>query len=969
MISSLKSYFNKITNLAPLRRIKEIAVNLLDRCTGGRGLKIWAKPRVRPVKSHGAFHEFVLDNGLRVIAKQSKGKQVSASLHIKSGAMKDPKGKEGLAHLLEHLVCSKTVEFGDKVSKIADINGGYSNANTNLNKTSYDLILPKEKLDLTLRILAAYMRDLKIDETELNSEKNIIDRENLMHKSSPIWELRENINKILYGENSLFCKDLLGDKKSLGAISLTDLQAFKEAEYCPNNTVLEISGDFELPQLKQKLEQHFAPLKRNPKHQEIKDPGMNGSPEKEHKFKVNLTQAGVELVHKSNKFNLRERAIAELIIKSLDSKTGKRLYHKLINIPDPLITSFTTEMVTDKYHSLIGCSLSILPNKYNPENVKRLREIIDAEIKDIAQNGLKAEEVNELITSHRNQEESKKDRQHSDMHAVTSTILLGENNWEEQIDPAKLLETISQDEIKAFANKYLIENPAICIQTDPIGTTTTKTVEQVVTAETEKIKQKAISIEEFRELKAISGGLVKPSIEIPATETRVLANGSTVLFMDDKNSKTFNGTIDFEDGFVYDPNIKKEQVEMLVELIGKLGIYHRKTDRHLDHIALQKIGIKQGFNAGFAITENRVILNFDGLARNNELLMQFADRYVNDNAILALDKPEIRTKAEQELAKIKKITVDEIKANQKYGGNILARTFFNAIYPEGHINHKRSVEEKIKNINAISLEDLQKIYQRFFFQKKKARVYIRGNCNKDAICDSLNRTLAGMQSRATADAQIVPTMVADTPAPLRKGLQIINSKKPDKQNSTIVLGNPHDIRTTEKDGDIAFLVNAYVGGSHFNSKLMQKLRTEKELVYGIESRYQTTATHSKPFIISLSCRPNHSKEAIATVIRTLKETLAKGISPEELEYFKHEHLNGWHTSVNSKQAVLNSIMAAHRQGRDISHLENYPQYIESITVEDFNRVMRRLIKPEQLVCIVEKPANSPQGNEELAFAA
>ncbi len=967
MISSLKSYFNKIINLAPLRRIKDFSLNLLDKCTGGRGLKIWAKPKLRLVKSHENFHEFVLENGLRVIAKQSKGKQLSASLHIKSGAMKDPKGKDGLAHLLEHLVCDKTQEFGDKVFKIAAINGGGFNASTSKTETKYMIGLPAEKLSLGLRILSAFMRKLKVTEDELKSEKNIIDKEMAMHKSNPAWQADNEENKILFGENSLLSKDLIGNKESLESITLSDLESFHNQEYCPNNAILELSGNFNISDLKRQLEEHFAGLPANPKHQEIKDLQINGSKELEHKRNWNLPEAAIAREHLVGILNKRERYIATLVNSALISKNSTRLYPKLINTADPVANNIKPITIANKYHSVIGYVATIPAAKYNTENVKKIKDIVDQEYKDIALNGLKAEEISEVITAKKHQQLAKADHQHSDISDVTDSFLMEEKDWETVVDPIKVLESISQDEIKAFVSKYLCSNQPYYIQFDPSG----KKAEQIDQIESvRQAKQKAeTTIEEFKTLKAISGGLITPYIELPPTETRTLNNGSNVLFLEDKDSHTFQALITFNDGFLSEASEDFYKFPILSELMSKLGIYHRKTDKHIDDIALAKIRKKHGFSLSEMVTDNNVLFNLRGMSKNTDLLMQYTSSYINENAILALDNPKIKAIAERELAKLKKKVISHLKAAQRYDNGAASRAFVNSIYPKTHTNYNLSIEEQIQIINSINLEDMQKLFTRFFKQNKKAKIHIRGNVDRDSVCTSLNKLLDGMQAPAKTDRAIIPERIATIQSPIRKGLQVINSKKPDKKDVTVTIGNPHDIKSTERDFDIARLVNAYIGGQAFSSKLLQKLRTEKELVYNVDSGFAATPTHTRPFEISLSCRPNQSKEAITTVISTIKESLAKGISPEELEYFKHQHLNSWHTALNSKNQIHTEITELDRRGKDLKYLENYPDYINSITVEDFNRVMRRLIKPEQMVCIVEKPAQAQNFNEELSLAA
>ena len=100
--NNISNLFGRIV-LKPIQRAFSLAQTALDKISCGRGLKIWAKPAIREIKSKENFHEFRLENGLKVLVKRAPGTQVKTELVINSGATKDPKGKEGLAHFLEHV--------------------------------------------------------------------------------------------------------------------------------------------------------------------------------------------------------------------------------------------------------------------------------------------------------------------------------------------------------------------------------------------------------------------------------------------------------------------------------------------------------------------------------------------------------------------------------------------------------------------------------------------------------------------------------------------------------------------------------------------------------------------------------------------------------------------------------------------------------------------------------------------------
>ena len=159
---------------------------------------------------------------------ESHGNELSAKLQINSGALDDPVGKEGLAHVLEHLVAQSAPPFGEEIDKVSQLNGGSNNAGTSQRTTEYFINLPKDKLDLALKYLSALVSGLKIDPETLKKERGAIAAELKKHESNPGRKLAEKVSEILYGKDSNWTRTVTlgGRPESFEAIGLEDIQTF-----------------------------------------------------------------------------------------------------------------------------------------------------------------------------------------------------------------------------------------------------------------------------------------------------------------------------------------------------------------------------------------------------------------------------------------------------------------------------------------------------------------------------------------------------------------------------------------------------------------------------------------------------------------------------------------------------------------------------------------------------------------------
>ena len=97
-----------------------------------------------------AIEEFFLDNGMQVIVIENhKAPIIKHMVFYKTGAVDEPRGKGGVAHLLEHLMFRGTKKVKDKeFNKILEQNGVESNAFTSQDVTAYHQFMDISRLEL-----------------------------------------------------------------------------------------------------------------------------------------------------------------------------------------------------------------------------------------------------------------------------------------------------------------------------------------------------------------------------------------------------------------------------------------------------------------------------------------------------------------------------------------------------------------------------------------------------------------------------------------------------------------------------------------------------------------------------------------------------------------------------------------------------------------------------------------------------
>ncbi len=192
----------------------------------------------------GDVQAYALANGLKVIVVQDPSSPVSeVQTWFAAGSARDPVGKGGLAHLLEHLMFRGTVAVPDAgFDEIMEEHGVYVNAATWLDWTSYRASLPADALDLVLGLEADRMTGLHLDAEVFRSEREVVRNERRQFvDNDPDGLASELLLETLFGTHT-YSRPVLGTEDNIDALTTADCRLFYRQVYAPALTTLVIVG-------------------------------------------------------------------------------------------------------------------------------------------------------------------------------------------------------------------------------------------------------------------------------------------------------------------------------------------------------------------------------------------------------------------------------------------------------------------------------------------------------------------------------------------------------------------------------------------------------------------------------------------------------------------------------------------------------------------------------------------------------
>ncbi|MGD8580211.1 MAG: insulinase family protein, partial [Lysobacterales bacterium] len=185
-----------------------------------------------------------LDNGMTVLVLEEPAfPVVSVQMLYKVGAVQEPAGKTGLAHFLEHMAFRDTENFADTdvVSSIYAA-GGEWHGYTWLDQTTYFATVPRDRLDLLLRIEADRMARLLIPEADVAAETGAVLSEMHGYENDPATVLQDYVMYTSFLAHP-YRNNTIGWEGDVKSVTHADLVDFYRRYYHPGNAVLAVVGD------------------------------------------------------------------------------------------------------------------------------------------------------------------------------------------------------------------------------------------------------------------------------------------------------------------------------------------------------------------------------------------------------------------------------------------------------------------------------------------------------------------------------------------------------------------------------------------------------------------------------------------------------------------------------------------------------------------------------------------------------
>jgi zinc protease len=218
----------------------------------------------------------VLPNGLTLLVQRQATAPVAAVItHVKAGFFDEPDHWAGVSHVLEHMFFKGTPTRGPgRIAQDTKAVGGYLNAGTSYDYTTYYVVLPAGAVASAIDIQADALQHASIDSDELRRELQVIIQEAKRKKDSPSALTTETLFELMFDRHRIR-RWRIGHEDDLANLTRDDIAGYYRSRYVPRNTIVSVVGDVDVDAVLAQARERYASWEdRTPAH----DPSPSESP-------------------------------------------------------------------------------------------------------------------------------------------------------------------------------------------------------------------------------------------------------------------------------------------------------------------------------------------------------------------------------------------------------------------------------------------------------------------------------------------------------------------------------------------------------------------------------------------------------------------------------------------------------------------------------------------------------------------
>lgn len=409
----------------------------------------------------GVVSRTTLSSGLRIITESIPTvRSAAVGYWVSTGSRDEEISEAGAAHFLEHLLFKGTPNrTALEISSSIEAIGGDMNAFTTQEYTCFHAKVLDRDVDLVIETLSDMLTSSNVTQEDVDQERKVVLEEISMHEDEPNELAYDNWSQNLLGDQPIG-RPIIGTRKSISDMTRSQVYDFYKKYYAPERTVISVAGNINHEKIVEKVmntlkNTHWdktgvLPLKPR-SSEKLKSKGTGSLIVNKDTEQAHLVW-GVPAVDRHDE----RRYTLAVLSAALGGGMSSRLFQEIREKRGLVYTVYSFA------HHYTGIGVYGIYAGTTNEKVSEVIKIIKEELNEVAQNGLRKEELTRGKGALRGGLVLGLEETNSRMTRIAKgELLYGEYlSLDEAINK---IDAVTEEDIKSLAREIFKQNGLLCV--------------------------------------------------------------------------------------------------------------------------------------------------------------------------------------------------------------------------------------------------------------------------------------------------------------------------------------------------------------------------------------------------------------------------------------------------------------------------------------------------------------------------